>query len=109
MNPTLKALPLLMALFAVPAIAAPDAPAGAGRQPAPNPSANPGCPGPTSKAMGAHMADGHMANGQAMADQMAKNQMMAGANGTQGRPGMMQGGQYAGCPGYGTKPVQPKK
>jgi hypothetical protein len=100
MTQFLKAVPLMAALMAAPAVAAPadqhdahhpnDPAAGATAQPGPQPGDPAGCPGATGQSMGAHMADGHMANSQAMADYMAKNKMM-GAAGGQG-PGAMMGG-----------------
>jgi hypothetical protein len=98
----LKALPLMAAIAATPALAQtadqhevhhPNTPAAApAGKPAVKPSDTVGCPGATGQSMGAHMADGHMANSQAMADYMAKNQMMAGAGGQgAGASGMMGG------------------
>jgi hypothetical protein len=91
MTHLLKALPLFAALVAAPALAQTAADATAQPQPK-APVA--GCPGAPGQPMGAHMANGHMANSQAMTDYMTKNQMMGGQGAT---PGTMMGGQGAGA------------
>lgn len=128
MTQFLKAVPLIAALLATPALAqtADEHAAHHPKAPATSPTAKPdaktaeaaGCPGPNSEAMGGQMAGGQMMGGQAMADHMkdhaehmkdhmAGGQMMGGSPGGQGKMGGPQGSHCR--PDAGKTPVAPAK
>lgn len=109
MTQLLKAVVLMAALVAAPALAQtadqhaahhPKAPAATAATPDPKAADVTGCPGVNSQAMGGQMMGGQTAGGQAMADHMkdhmAGGQMGGSASGQGMGSGTMMGGAAAG-------------